>query len=133
VACAAASRGVATVIRAIDEVEPARLANADAVIAGCWTPGMAPFGGRPMRRMERWIEGLSPFDEMSVGLFCTYRFFPHTFADTTVRTAKTLRNLSSLFEARGAKVAATRAINFNSIGEEAAILVERLLEPVSGD
>jgi flavodoxin len=132
VADAAASRGVAALIRAIDEVEPAHLTTTAAVIAGCWTVGKVPFGDRPTRRMARWVETLPPLDGKPVGLFCTYRFFPHTFADMTTRTAETLHDLSHRFELNGAKVVATRSINLRSIDSDAAKLVDRTFEHLPG-
>jgi len=133
VADAAASHGVATLIRRIDQISPDHLAAADALVAGCWTPGKVPFGDRPTRRMTAWIERLPPLDGKPVGLFCTYRFFPHTFADTTTRAAETLHELSSRFEMKGATVAATRSIHFKAIEESATDLIDRVLAQTPSD
>ncbi len=128
VADAAARHGVPTLLRSIDRVEAAHLEQADAIIAGCWLPGKVPFGDPPTRRMAGWIEGLPPLEGTPVGVFCLYRFMPHTFADTATRTAETLFELSSRFEAKGAEVAATRAIWTRFMDKGAGILVDRLLE-----
>lgn len=129
IADAAAERGVATLIRAADEFEPAHL-EANALIAGCWTRSDVPFGGKPTRQLAAWIDRLPPLEGKPVGVFCTYRFFGHTFADTTARTAETLAELSRHFEMKGAKVAATRAINLRSIEQGAAALTVEVLDHV---
>jgi flavodoxin len=131
VADAAAGRGVATLVRAIDEVDPEYIAGSEAVIVGCWTPGKVPFGDQPTRRMCRWIDGLPELDGKTIGVYCTYRFFPRSFADTATRTAETLHELSSRFELKGGTVAATRSINYWAIDEAAADLVRRTLGHVS--
>jgi flavodoxin len=128
IADAAASHGVATLVRSIDEVEESYLASADAVIAGCWTPGNVPFGDAPTRRMAAWIEGLPNLNGKPAGVFCTYRFFPHTFADTAARTAETEHELASRLELKGARVIATKAFHFDSIEKDAAELVALVLE-----
>jgi hypothetical protein len=100
------------------------------VIAGCWTPGNVPFGDAPTRRMAAWVEALPPLDGKPVGVFCTYRFFPHTFADTAARTAETEHELASRFELKGAKVVTTRAFHIDSIDKDAAELVDLVLEHI---
>lgn len=130
IANAAASHGVATLIRSIDEFEPEHLESADAVIAGCWTQGKVPFGDAPTRNLAAWIEDLPALDGMPVGVFCTYRFFPHTFADTATRTAETENELSKRFEARGGRIVARMSINAGSIDDGASQLVDSVLEKV---
>jgi flavodoxin len=127
---AAASHGVPTLTLPIDEVEPTHLAGVDAIIAGCWMPGKVPFGDMPTRRLGRWIDQLPPCEGRPAAVFCTYRFLPHTFADTATRTAETLSELSTRFELRGARIATTRAIWTRFVDKGAAILVDDLLERV---
>ena len=126
----AAARGVVASVGTIDEISPSQVAAADALIAGCWMPGKAPFGDDPMRRMAGWIDTLDPMDGKPVGVFCTYRFFPHTFADMATRTAETEHRLAGCFERKGAEIAAIRSIHFKSIDEGAANLVESVLDHV---
>lgn len=83
-----------------------------------------PFGGEPTTRMVRWIDGLPPLDGKPVGVFCTYRFFPHTFADTAARTAETQGELARRFELRGANVLAARSMHVRSLEDAAARLIE---------
>lgn len=79
-------------------------------------------------RMMGWIQGLAPMDGKPVGLFCTYRFFPHTFADMATRTARMENELAVRFERKGARIVAMRSIYFKSVDEEAAGLVQSVLE-----
>jgi flavodoxin len=126
VADAAASRGVATILLSVGDIEPTHVDSADGVIAGCWTPGDVPFGGKPTRRMATWIDSLPPLNNKPVGVFCLFRFFPHTFADTTTRVAESLDQLSNRFEMKGANVAVTQSIHTKSIDEDATLLVDAL-------
>jgi flavodoxin len=127
---AARTRGFGATIGVIDDLAPATIGAADALIAGCWMPGKAPFGDEPMRRLISWIESLEPLNGKPIGVYCTYRFFPHTFADTATRTAETEHLLQAKFEDKGGKVYAKRAIHINSIEEDAAALVDAVLERV---
>ena len=127
---AAASRGYSTLVRATGDVTSADVSASDAVIAGCWMPGKAPLSSQSTRRMMGWIEALTPMEGKPVGLFCTYRFFPFTFADTASRTARMERELTTRFEGKGAKVVARKSIYFKSIDEEAAELVQSVLTHV---
>ena len=121
---------LAELLAALPDAGPAELAEADALIAGCWMPGKAPFGDEPMRRLISWIESLEPLNGKPIGVYCTYRFFPHTFADTATRTAETEHLLQAKFEDKGGKVYAKRAIHINSIEEDAAALIDAVLERV---
>jgi len=127
---AARARGFGATIGVIDDLAPATIASAAALIAGCWMPGKAPFGDEPLQRMMGWIDSLEPLDGKPIGVYCTYRFFPHTFADTATRTAETEHLLQAKFEELGGKVAAKRAIHVNSIEEDTAALVDAVLEHV---
>lgn len=123
-------RGYDATVGVIDDLASSTIASADALIAGCWMPGKAPFGDEPMQRMVRWIDSLEPLDGKPIGVFCTYRFFPHTFADTATRTAETEYLLQAKFEEKGGKVASKRAIHVNSIEEDTAALVDTVMEHV---
>jgi flavodoxin len=127
---AAKERGFGATVGVMEDIAPSTIAVADALIAGCWMPGKAPFGDEPMQRMVDWIESLEPLEGKPIGIFCTYRFFPHTFADMATRTAETERGLKVRFEHKGGNVAAKRSIHMNSIKEDAAALVEAVLEHV---
>lgn len=123
-------KGLQATVGVIDDIAASSITNADALIAGCWMPGKAPFGDEPMQRMATWIDTLEPLEGKPVGIFCTYRFFPHTFADTATRTAETEHLLAERFERSGGKVAAKRSIHVNSIEEDTVALVDAVLEHV---
>jgi len=133
IAKAAGAYSIPTLVREIDDIAPGDFAVVDALIAGCWTPGDVPFGGEPTLRMASWIESLQPFDGMPIGVFCTYTFFPHTFADTAARTAETLNEMSNRFELRGGRVVASRSMYIKSLADAAADLVGRVLEQLPGN
>jgi len=130
IATAAARHGAEALTGTIDDTSPARVAQADAVIFGCWAPGKVPFGDEPARRLAGWIETLPNLDGKPVGVFCVYRFFPHTFADMATRVAETERKLVGRLVRKGARVAAKRAIHFKSINADASELAEGVLECV---
>ena len=123
-------RGFGATVGVIDDLAPATIADADALIAGCWMPGKTPFGDAPTRRMVSWIDSLEPLNGKPIGVYCTYRFFPHTFADTATRTAETEHLLQARFEEKGGNVASKRAIHVNSIEEDTAALVDAVLEHI---
>ena len=123
-------RGFEATVGVIEDVAVSTIATADALIAGCWMPGKAPFGDEPMQRMSTWIDSLEPLEGKPVGVFCTYRFFPHTFADTATRTAETEHLLADRFESRGGTIAIKRSIHVNSIEADTVALVEAVLEQV---
>jgi flavodoxin len=125
----AASSGIATLITSIDDdVMPKVVASADAVIAGCSTSGKVPFGDEPTQRLVDWVQGLPSLEGKPVGVFCTYKFFPNTFADMAARTGEIESAISRAFELKGGKVVASQSINFKSIEAGASTLVERVLE-----
>jgi flavodoxin len=130
IADAATARGVSSLIRTIGNVTPADVDRTDAVIAGCWMPGHAPLSSESTQNMMGWIENLGPMNGKPVGLFCTYRFFPYSFADMASRTARMERELTARFERKGANVVAKRSIYFKSIDEEATELVQSVIEHV---
>jgi flavodoxin len=127
---AAVAQGVTARSGTIEEVGPDEVVAADAVVAGCWTAGRVPFGDQPTQRMTAWIDQLPALDGKPVAVFCTYRFFPHTFADVATRTGEIENELVTRFEMRGAKVVARKSIHAKSTDADARILVDRLLEHV---
>ena len=126
IADAVAVYGAPSLVLPIEDIEPSYVDEVDLLIAGCWTPAKVPFGDMPTRAMVQWIDGLRELPGKPIGLFCTYRFFPRTFADTATRTAETLNEMTESFSAIGSTVLATRSINLTSIDREAASLTTRL-------
>ena len=132
IAEAAAAHGVATLVRSIDEAVLDDLVAADFVITGCKLQSDTPFGGEPIRRMAEWINGLPALDGLRVGVFCTYAFFPHIFADVTARTSEALAGLSAAFEARGGKVVATQGLHQGELEGAAVSFVSTVLGDTEG-
>ena len=83
VADAAAAEGVATLVRSINEAVPDDIRFASGLVIGCWAKVDTPFGGEPVQRVIAWADHLPELNGKPIGVFCTYTFFPHTFADTT--------------------------------------------------
>ncbi|MEN8040025.1 MAG: hypothetical protein ABFR95_00835 [Actinomycetota bacterium] len=127
IADAAAEHSIASLIRTIDETTPEQVASSSGVIAGCTTAADVPFGGKPTQHIAQWINGLDSLEGKPVGVYCAYKFFPHTFADTTTRVSETLSKLGARFELRGGQVFATQGINLKSMEKGANELVDQLL------
>jgi flavodoxin len=128
IADAAASHDIATLVRTFDEATPSQVSSVTAVVAGCTAPGDTPFGGDHSQGIVDWINDLDPLDGKLIGVYCTYKFFPHTFADTTRRVAHTLDELSERFERKGGVVAATQGINLKALDNGATELVDQLAD-----
>ena len=133
IARAVADHDLPTLIRSVDETTPSHIDTASAVVAGCTTPGDVPFGGKPTQHMAAWINGLDSLEGKPVGVYCAYKFFPHTFADTTTRVAETLSKLAARFELRGGTIAASQGINLKSIDRGANELVDQMLGHIRED
>lgn len=127
IAESAASHGVATLVRSIDEAVPEDVVSADLVVAGCKAQVDTPFGGEPTQRLREWIAELPALDGLPVGVFCTYAFFPHTFADVTARTSETLAGLSGAFASKGAVVVATQGLHQGEFDTAADGFVSKML------
>jgi len=128
VAEAAASRGVATLIRSIDEAVAEDLQTAEALVVGCWTRVDTPFGGEPVRRVVDWAQSLPALDGKPIGVFCTYAFFPHTFADTTARASEVLALLTAGFEQKGGKIVSCHPFHFQAFPGSATTLVSEMVD-----
>ena len=127
IADAVAEYDIPTLIRSVDETKPTHVKAATVLVAGCITPGDIPFGGKPTQRMATWINDLDSLEGKPVAAYCAYRFFPHTFADTTTRVAETLSKLTAHFDLRGGTVTASQGINLKSVDKGAKDLVEQML------
>lgn len=128
VAEAAASHGVATLVRSINEAVSEDILAAPGLVVGCWTRVDTPFGGDPVRLVSKWIESLPELHGKPIGLFCTYTFFPHTFADTAARTSEVLALLSAGIETKGGKVVSSHSFHFQEFENSAKILVDEVLD-----
>ncbi|MFC2177282.1 hypothetical protein ACFLRH_02565 [Actinomycetota bacterium] len=119
--------GQEPVVRMIDEVTPADIINAKTLLVGGWVRTRYPFGGATIDHALHWIEGLPPLDGKLVGVFCTYRFFPRTFADTTARVSEALGLVKRGFEAKGAVVVADHSLHMRKIEEGSQTFVHSVL------
>jgi flavodoxin len=132
VAEAAAARGVPTLLRSIEEAVPDDILEAPALIAGCWTKIDTPHGGETVQSVSQWFETLPELHGKPVGLFCSYTFFPHTFADTATRTAEALARLTRAVETKGGKVVSSHSLHFQAFDKGAEELVAEVLEHTPG-
>jgi hypothetical protein len=121
------------VVTLIDQVRPADVVNARTLLVGGWARTRYPFGGDTIEHALRWIESLPPLDGKQVGVFCTYRFFPRTFADTTARVSEVLGLFKRGFEAKGAVVVADHSLHVRSLEEASQAFVHSVLTwPLAG-
>ncbi|MDJ0664865.1 MAG: hypothetical protein QNJ75_09910 [Acidimicrobiia bacterium] len=132
VAEAAAARGVPSLLRSIEEAVPDDILEAPALIAGCWAKIDTPLGGETVHATSGWIENLPELHGKPIGLFCTYTFFPHTFADTATRTAEALAVMSRAIEEKGGKVVSAHSLHFQAFGKGAEELVAEVLDYTTG-
>jgi len=129
---AAAARGVPTLLRSIEEAVPDDILDAPALIAGCWTKVDTPYGGDAVLAVSQWMETLPDLHGKPVGLFCSYAFFPHTFADTATRTAEALARLSRTIEEKGGNVVSSHSLHFQELAKGAEDLTAEVLEHTTG-
>ena len=128
IADAAATRGVATLVRSVNAAVPGDLVTADLLIAGCGTRVDTPGGGEPAQRLTSWSDGLPELDGLPIGVFCTYTFFPHTFADTAARTAGVLNRLERAFYQKGGKVVGSRSFHAREFTASSTELVGKAVD-----
>lgn len=124
---AATSYGVDARFLTIDKAEGSDVAAASALVVGCVAKTDTPFGGACAQSLTSWIEALPTLDGKPVGVFCTYRFFPHTFADVTTRTSEVLSGLEAAVLAKGGRVMASEAILNRRLGEGVSVLLAPFL------
>jgi hypothetical protein len=98
------------------------------LVVGCSTKVDTPFGGKTTRAARTWIEQLPDLHGKPVAVYCTYSFFPHTFADVTTRTAEVLAGLEQELELRGGKIVASQGILNRRMSEGANALVSAVLD-----
>ena len=129
---AAADHGVSTLIRSINEAVSKDIQTAPALVIGCWTKVDTPFGGEPVRLVTKWIDSLPELHGKPVGMFCTYTFFPHTFADTAARTSEVLALLGAGVERKGGKIVSSHSFHFQAFEKSAETLVSEVIDHMAG-
>ena len=127
---AAHDRGLAATAAPIDDVDSDGVVAASVLVAGCSAQVNTPFGGETTSRTRTWIDQVPDLDGKPCAVFCTYRFFPHTFADVTTRTAEVLDALARDLELKGGKVVASQAILTRKMTEGATALVDEIAEHI---
>lgn len=108
----------------LDEAHDIDVTSADALAIGCGAKVDTPFGGDSTTGLASWIAGLPDLRGMPVVVFCTYRFFPNTFADVTTRTAEILSGLEAAIGRRDGTVISSHAINRRHPEEGLTAVVE---------
>jgi hypothetical protein len=122
-AAAVRELGHEPVVKSIDEVLETEVVKAATLLVGGLVRTSYPFGGATIDHALEWIESLPPLDGKQVGVFCTYRFFPRTFADTTARVSEALGRVRRAFEARGATVVADHSLHMSKIEKSSQAFV----------
>ena len=69
---------------------------------------------------------MPPLEGKPVGVFCSYRFFPYTFADVTARTAEVIDGITRRVEEKGGRVVASKAMLHRHLDADAVTLVGEL-------
>ncbi len=87
-------------VKAVIEVQPNDIAQADVLFIGTWVHGMIVFGVKPAEA-ALWVPALPPLNGKPVGVFCTYAFNPRS----------SLKTLSDMLAGRGAVIAAQKAFH----------------------
>ena len=123
---AAADRGLPAKQSDITDVREDDIADTDVLVVGCAARVDTPFGGQSRAETRTWVDAIPDLEGKPVGVFCTYSFFPHTFADVTTRTAEVLSGLEQALEMKGGKVIASQAILNRKMAQGAELLVDRL-------
>lgn len=126
IADAAHHRGMIAFIGPISDVDPVAIMEADVLVAGCTTQVDTPFGGDARSTTRAWIDQIPDLDGKPCAVFCTYSFFPHTFADVTTRTAEVLDSLERGLELKGGKVVASQGILNRKPAQGAEALVSKI-------
>ena len=127
IARAAAVRQVEATVHSIDEIDLHALADDDVLVVGCVAKVDTPFGGRPATEADSWVSNLPDLQGKATAVFCTYSFFPHTFADVTTRTAEVLTGLEQSVADRGGTIVASRAILSRRMTEGASAFVDDII------
>lgn len=127
---AAGDRGMDASLGPIDDPDRDAIENADVLVAGCTAKVDTPFGGDATATTRTWIDQIPDLQGKPCAVFCTYSFFPHTFADVTTRTAEVLDSLERGLALRGGKVVASQGILNRKVSEGADTLAGKIAETI---
>ena len=120
------AHGHRAVARTLEDADNGEVIASDALVVGCSARVDTPFGGRQAQRAGAWAGGLPDLAGKPTVVFCTFGFFPHTFADVTTRTAEVLDGLERQVEHRGGMVIGSASILNRRIEAGAASVIEVL-------
>ena len=126
IARAARNRGMSCDIAPIDGTDVDAIMRIDALVVGCSAEVDTPFGGEATRTTQSWIDEIPDVHGKPCAAFCTYSFFPHTFADVTTRTGEVLERLERALEMKGGNVVASQGFLNRKLDEGAEALVSKL-------
>lgn len=121
IAAAARQLGHAVTVKSVIEVRPADVEAADVLFVGTWVQGFILFGVKPAGA-DLWARALPSLAGKPVGVFCTYAVHPRS----------SLRALSTLLEARGARVLGQRAFHRRRPTAGAEPFVRNILQSAGG-
>ena len=127
----AAAVGFGATVHSLDNSDTEDIAAADALVVGCTAQIDTPFGGDIRSHTSHWAAGLPDLAGKPVAVYCTFSFFPHTFADVTARTSEVLDLLTRSLESRGGTVVAARGIQNRKLEEGAEALVTELRQEMA--
>lgn len=126
IARSAHDRGLDATIAPIHAPDLDAITSTNVLVAGCSTKVDTPFGGEAAATTRTWIDQLPDLNGKPCAVFCTYSFFPHTFADVTTRTAEVLESLERGLEMKGGKVIASQGLLNRALDEGAEALVAKI-------
>ena len=124
----AAAKGFNATVHSIEDADADDIAASETLVVGCTAQIDTPFGGDVRSHATRWLAALPELEGKPVAVYCTFSFFPHTFADATARTAEVLHLLTRGIESRGGAVVTVRSIQNRKLDAGAAALVSELIE-----
>lgn len=114
---AARATGHECTVESIHDADAAKITEADALCIGSWTKGLFIIRQSPTAASLRFIDSLGPLEGKPAAVFATY----------SVALGKTLKQLATPLENRGARVTGA----FKSKGPHAADGFDAWLEGVS--
>jgi flavodoxin len=117
---AARGQGHDAAIKAVSQTRASDVEAADLLFIGTWVQGFILFGVKPANA-TLWVPSLPSLKGKRVAVFCTYRFNPRG----------SLKALSAMLEARGAKIVGQQAFKRDQAVQGAEAFVKQVLQNFS--
>lgn len=108
-------------LKSVIEARSTDIEDAQTLFVGTWIQGFILFGVKPAGA-DLWVPSLPSLAGKSVGIFCTYAFNPRG----------SLRTLSAMLEARGARVVGQQAFHRSRPGDGAEGFVKDVVRASEG-